>query len=118
MEAESNEAPLARRESDAVSIAVLGTQIQSLKELMTEKLAGQDKSRDLVLEKLSGQDHILALIKEETTKTNGHVADAFREIAGINAWKNKITGALIISNIIILPMLMYIVYQHLNGRVG
>lgn len=92
---------------DAVSIAVVSTQLGGLKELMVSKLDNQD-----------GQ---LTLIKEQTTKTNGHVADAFkkidstnREIELLNAFKNKVVGALIISNIVIVPILMFLLFQRLR----
>lgn len=90
-----------RHEDEAVSIAIVSQQISSLKEL--------------VVAKLSFQDTQLALIKEQTTKTNGKVADAFREIASINAWKNKAIGATIIVNIFVVPTLMFLLFEKITG---
>lgn len=90
-----------RNTDEAVSIAVVSTQISDLKEL--------------VLEKLGNQNVQLSLIKEQTSKTNGHVADAFKEIAAINAWKNKIIGAMIISNIFVVPVLLFFFYERIRG---
>ena len=87
-------------EKTQTDIAVVSTQIAGLKDLMLEKLTGQDKE--------------LLLIKEQTTKTNGHVADAFREIAQLNAFKNKVVGAMIVSNTIIIPVVMFLLYQRLK----
>ena len=87
-------------QQDKISIAVISTQISGLKELM--------------LEKLSGQDDQLELIKVQTTKTNGHVADAFSRIDSLNGWRNKLTGAMVISNIFIVPVLMYLLYERLG----
>jgi hypothetical protein len=87
-------------QDSAVSVAVVSTKIDSLKELMLEKVAAQDL--------------VLDIIKEQTLKTNGHVADAFREIAGLNAFKNKVVGALIVSNIIVVPIVLFLLYQKLK----
>lgn len=107
-----------KEESDAINIAVVSTQIKGLNDLMNAKLTNQDMQ--------------LASIKEQTTKTNGHVADAFQKIddndkatkvkidatnlavENINAFKNKVIGALVITNVIILPVLMYLLYQRLK----
>ena len=97
---ETNQEASDRHDGEAISIAVISSQVASLKELM--------------LEKLNSQDVQLSLIKEQTTKTNGHVADAFREIATINAWKNKFVGAMIISNIFIVPTLMFFLFERLR----
>ena len=90
-----------RHDDEAVSIAIVSEQIIGLKEL--------------VVQKLSFQDTQLALIKEQTTKTNGHVADAFREIADLNAWKNRAVGMSIIVNIFVIPVLMFLIYDKLSG---
>lgn len=90
----------ARHEDEAVSIAIVSQQIVGLEKLVTAKLGFQDSQ--------------LALIKEQTTKTNGHVADAFREIAGLNAWKNKAVGAMVIVNIFVVPVLMFLLYEKLT----
>ena len=101
MEPETTREISDRHGDEAVSIAVVSEQICGLKELVTSKLGFQDTQ--------------LAIIKEQTTKTNGHVADAFREIAGLNAWKNKTVGAMIIINIFVVPVLMFLLYEKLTG---
>ena len=100
MEKETTREASVRHDDEAISIAIVSTQVSGLKELM--------------LEKLSKQDIILTNIEKQTIKTNGHVADAFVEISTINTWKNKVTGALLISNIIIVPLLMWLIFQHMH----
>lgn len=100
MEKETTREASVRHDDEAISIAIVSTQVSGLKELM--------------LEKLSKQDIILINIEKQTIKTNGHVADAFIEIANLNAWKNRIVGGLIISNIIIVPLLMWLIFQHMH----
>lgn len=90
----------ARHTDEAISIAVVSQQIFGLKEL--------------VLEKLSKQDLVMGSIEEQTKKTNGSVALAFTKISAINDWKNKVIGGLIISNIIIIPILLYLIYLHIK----
>jgi hypothetical protein len=90
-----------RHDDEAVSIAIVSQQIIGLKELVEQKLCFQDTQ--------------LALIKDQTTKTNGHVADAFREIAGLNAWKNKAVGMSLAVNIFVVPVLMFLLYDKLSG---
>lgn len=89
-----------RHEDEAISIAVVSEQICGLKDIVTAKLGFQDTQ--------------LAIIKEQTTKTNGHVADAFREIATLNAWKNKAVGISMAVNIFVVPAMMYLLYQRLQ----
>ena len=86
-----------RHNDEAISIAVISTQITGLKELM--------------LEKFCKQDVVLANIKEQTTKTNGHVADNISKIQELDGWKNRIIGGLIISNIFIVPVLLWLIFQ-------
>lgn len=100
MEEESTREISVRHESEATAIAVVSTQITSLKELMIEKLINQDNQ--------------LATIKEQTIKTNGHVADAFREIDKLKTWRAFLTGAWAIVTLVILPVLMYLLYQRLK----
>lgn len=67
---------------------VLVERIDGLRELINEKFADNDKSH--------------AAILAQTTKTNGRVNH-------IEDWKSKVTGALIIMNIILVPIaLMFI----------
>jgi hypothetical protein len=89
-----------RHDDEVISVAVLSPQITGLKELMLEKLCSQDTT--------------LGIIKEQTTKTNGHVADAFIQIATLKDWKNRIVGGLAVSNIVIVPLLMWLIVQHLH----
>lgn len=100
MEKETTREALVRHDDEAISIAIVSTQVCGLKELMLEKIAKQDV--------------MLTNIEKQTTKTNSHVADAFIDIANINAWKNKVTGALLISNIIVVPLLMWLIFHHLH----
>lgn len=80
-------------------------------EVILEKL---ETVRILNLEQhLELKDRILE-IKVQTTKTNWSVAQAIIDIASINAWRNKIVWGLIVSNIFIVPILMWLVYAHLK----
>lgn len=93
-----------RHDDEALSITVISQQIFGL--------------RELVLNKLDNQDKILATIKEQTIKTNGHVADAFREIDGIKRWKDQAIGFFKAISIVFLPLIMgmltYLLYLHLK----
>lgn len=94
-------------QNETTSIAVVSTQLSGLKELMIEKLGNQDKQ--------------LEAINKQTTATNGHVGDAFREIdktnksiEALNAAKNKLIGGLIVSQSVVLPVVLYLLYQRLK----
>ena len=49
-------------------------------------------------------DH--AEIIAQTTKTNGSVAKATSEINELKMWRSKMTGALIILNVVIWPLVL------------
>ena len=49
-------------------------------------------------------------IIEQTTRTNGRVTELER-------WMNRIIGGLIISNIVIVPIVMWMFIQHIKGTV-
>lgn len=85
-------------ENQAILIASISEQINSLREIVTVKLENQKKT--------------LNEIKERTEKTNGHVAENLNKINTIDSWKNKIAGGLIISNIFIAPALLWLLFKH------
>ena len=68
-------------------------------EILCERLDG---IVNLITEKFDVNECSHQKIIEQTTKTNGRVTT-------LEAWRNKIIGALIISNIIILPILLIII---------
>ena len=65
---------------------------------------------DVLEERLSNwfaenkSDH--AEIIAQTTKTNGSVAKATSEINELKMWRSKMTGALIILNVVIWPLVL------------
>lgn len=100
-----------RHEDEAVSIAIVSQQIVGLERLVTAKLGFQDTQ--------------LALIKEQTTKTNGKVADAFLEIAEtkkelyleidrLKTWRAFLTGAWAVITAVVVPVMLYLLYQRLQ----
>lgn len=50
----------------------------------------------------------LMAILEQTKKTNGSVAD-------VQKWRNTLTGAFVVVNAIVVPILLWLVYTHLQG---
>lgn len=46
-------------------------------------------------------------------KTNGHVAEAQRDIASLKLWRAYITGGLSVVTLIMVPILLYIVTKGL-----
>ena len=71
-----------------INIEVLCERLDGIVNLITEKFDVNECSHQKII--------------EQTTKTNGRVTT-------LEAWRNKIIGALIISNIIILPTLFLLV---------
>lgn len=55
----------------------------------------------------------LGEIKEQTKKTNGHVAEAQRDVASLKQWRAFITGGLSILSLLVVPILLYIVTKGL-----
>jgi len=49
---------------------------------------------------------ILVRVEKQVTKTNGRVTD-------LENWKNKIKGALIIMNIILIPLTLFIITKYI-----
>ena len=49
---------------------------------------------------------ILVRVEKQVTKTNGRVID-------LENWKNKIKGALIIMNIILIPLTLFIITKYI-----
>ena len=89
-----------RHDGEAISIAIVSEQINGLKEL--------------VITKLGFQDIQLALIKEQTTKTNGKVADAVKDIDKLKIWRGVLTGAWAMITIFVVPVMMFLLYKRLQ----
>lgn len=70
-----------------------------------EILVRLDSLKELFLEKFNTNDDQHTSILIQTTKTNGRVT-------GLEDWKNKVIGALIMTNIIILPVLFILVREY------
>lgn len=60
--------------------------------------------------KTNGKDH--KTIIDQVTKTNGTVCVHDTRLDKIENWKSKISGALIVLNIIVVPVLLYLVYTY------
>ena len=52
------------------------------------------------------EDHVAIIT--QTTKTNGSVAS-------LQKWRYQITGALIVLNIFIVPIILFLVYKQFGG---
>lgn len=75
------------------TLEVLIERIDGLKELINEKFTTNEV----------GHSAILA----QTTRTNGRVSR-------LESWQNKIIGGLVLSNIVIVPILMWLVKEHMS----
>ena len=75
-------------------------------EVLCEKLEGVIH---LINEKFNNNETEHGAILEQTKKTNGRVST-------LESWKAMIIGALIMTNIIILPMLFMIINNWFNGK--
>ena len=67
-------------------------------------------------------DNLIANNKKEHSdilgqvqKTNGHVDDNASEISKLKDWKNRLVGALVVMNAIILPIAFIIIRQWLTN---
>jgi len=65
-----------------------------------------DSLKELFLEKFDTNEKDHSNILTQTTKTNGRVTS-------LEDWKNKVIGALIMTNIIILPVLFILIREFL-----
>lgn len=54
-------------------------------------------------EKFTDIQNSLIRIENQTTKTNGHVAD-------LKSWQNFIKGGLAVLSIIVVPIFLYVIY--------
>lgn len=100
MEQETNREIENRHFDEATSIAVVSAQVAGLRELFEQKTASQDG--------------VLLTIKEQTIKTNGHVAQAFREIDKLKSWRAFLTGAWAVITAVVVPVMLYLFYQRLR----
>jgi hypothetical protein len=66
----------------------------------------KDFHREFLEYKKTNKETLERLITQ-TTKTNGTVAE-------INKWRYMITGGLIVSDAIIVPILLYLIYIHIK----
>mgnify|MGYP001294605141 CR=1 FL=1 len=76
-----------------ININVLCERMDGLKNLINEKFDVNEKEH--------------ATILEQTKKTNGRVSI-------LEVWQNKIIGGLIISNMVIVPIILWLVYNQLK----
>ena len=86
-----------------VSNEAIVERIDGLKNLMVEKF---DKN---------SEDH--QRIEAQTTKTNGRVNRLEENVSDLQDWKNKVLGALIITEIILLPLAIWALTKILDNKV-
>ena len=85
-------------------------------------------SNDTIVERIDGlktliedrfdrnsEDH--QRIETQTTKTNGRVNKLEEEMSGLQAWKNKVLGALIITEAILLPVAIWALIKILEDKI-
>ena len=80
------------------SIAVLVERIDGLKDLISEKFVTNEVSHNAIL--------------QQTIKTNGRVTGLENNNVDLSSWRNRITGGLIVSNAVIIPILIWLVIDH------
>lgn len=79
---------------------VIAEQIHGLRELINEKFASNDSAHEAIL--------------AQTTKTNGRVTTLEAEHLDNERWKSRVTGALIIMNVIIVPVFLMFVQKYIK----
>ena len=67
----------------------------------------QNKFEQLVIDKLG-------TIENLNIKQNGSIKDNIKRISFIEAWKNKILGGLIITDIILVPVILALIFTAIN----
>lgn len=85
-------------------------------------------SNDTIVERIEGvrtlieekfeynyKDH--QRIEAQTTKTNGRVNRLEEEMSSLSAWKNKVLGALIITEMILLPLAIWALTKILDNKI-
>ena len=82
---------------------VIVERIEGLKNLMTEKFANNTEENKR--------------IEEQTKKTNGRVNHLEDEMFALQAWKNKMVGAIIVTECVLLPMALYFIYKIIIERI-
>lgn len=80
----------------------------------------EQKEQAVILERLNNlistnkEEH--SQILEQVKKTNGSVCSHEKEIKKLNKYKDYLSGALVIVNLFVVPVLIWLVYAHLNGK--
>jgi hypothetical protein len=80
---------------------------------MTDHVSNQilveriDGLKTLIEERFSQQHEIVSGILQEAKQTNGR-------LRGVEVWKGRVVGGLMVSNIIIVPILLWLIYKHLG----
>ena len=66
-------------------------------------------------------NNLIATNKEEHSqiltqvlRTNGSVKEHNSKIDSLEKWKNRLTGGMVIINIVVLPVVFYLLYQRLE----
>ena len=85
---------------EGISNEVLAERISGVSHLINEKFNTNDISHEAILTQIK--------------KTNGTVIVNTQRITNIEEWKNRIIGALIMTNIILLPVLFIIISNWLK----
>lgn len=77
-------------------------EIQALKELVEEKFRSNEESHKMIL--------------EQTSKTNGHVADAFEKIACLGKKYDFAKGGIAVIVTFLLPIFLLLLKVYLEGK--
>lgn len=85
---------------------VLAERLEGVSHLISEKFTAFENTNNI------SHDTILVQVK----KTNGTVIVNTARITNIEEWKNKIIGALIMTNLILLPVFFIIISNWFNGK--
>jgi len=75
--------------------ALILEKIEALKELIGERFRNNDKDHKAIL--------------EQTCKTNGRVTN-------LEVWKNRVMGALVITNCILVPVLLMFIAEYIKRK--
>jgi hypothetical protein len=83
----------------------------NLKEKIEQKVI-LNKLENLIITNKDEHQVILA----QVLRTNGSVKEHNVKIDSLEKWKNRLTGGLLVINIVVLPVVFYLLYQRLEGK--
>ena len=69
-----------------------------------------ERVNNLIATNKSEHEAILAQVR----RTNGFVQEHEKDIKRLDVWKSRITGGLLVLNIVVLPVVFYLLFERLQ----